>query len=48
VCIGVAMFGGDDVGAVVLEHGSTYTKIGYAGESQPRALLHSVSTHTLL
>ena len=35
------MFGGDEVGAIVLDMGSHSTRVGYAGEDTPKAILPS-------
>jgi len=35
------MFGGDEVGALVLDLGSHFSKAGYAGEDTPKAVFHT-------
>jgi hypothetical protein len=35
--------GGEDVGAVVADIGSSYARLGFAGDDSPRAYLPSVS-----
>lgn len=37
--LGDAMYGGDEVGALVIDVGTTYTKAGYAGEDLPKLVL---------
>lgn len=37
------MHSGDDIGAIVADIGSHCTRIGYAGDDTPRAMLPTVS-----
>lgn len=40
----IKMFsGGDDIGAIVADLGTTYSRLGFAGDDCPRAFLPSVS-----
>jgi len=41
------MYGGDEVGAIVLDLGSNTTKGGYAGEDSPKTLFPSVEISNL-
>jgi hypothetical protein len=42
------MFGGDDVGALVMDFGSSTCKVGFAGKDTPQSVFPSVCQYSFL